>query len=94
MFNIDNKESYTAVQSQCCHRTKCNHKIQLRVLHSQLMKTQIHLYSNIQEHRWADDGGLMTLVSAEHDSIKLGKPTIVRHKASEVPLYNMNPRKL
>ena len=40
---------------------------------------------------WADYGGLMTLVSTQHDSIKLGKPTIVRHKASEVPLYNVNP---
>ena len=37
----------------------------------------------------ADDGGLMTLVSTQHDSIKLGIPTIVRHKASEVPLYNV-----
>ena len=33
----------------------------------------------------------MTLVSTQHDSVKLGKPTIVRHKASEVPLYNVNP---
>ena len=28
----------------------------------------------------------MTLVSIHHDSIKLGISTIVRHKASEVPL--------
>ena len=40
---------------------------------------------------WADDGRLMTLVSAQHDSIKLGKLPIVRHKALEVPLYSMNP---
>ena len=33
----------------------------------------------------------MTLVSSQHDSVKLGKPTIVRHKASKVPLYNMKP---
>ena len=36
----------------------------------------------------------MTLTSAQHDSIilcKLGKLPIVRHEASEVPLYNMNP---
>jgi hypothetical protein len=43
---------------------------------------------------WADDGELMTLVSAQHDSIKLGKPPIVRHtkdKDSEVPHCSMNP---
>jgi hypothetical protein len=33
----------------------------------------------------------VTLVSAQHDSIKLGKLPIVRHKASKVPLYSMNP---
>ena len=34
----------------------------------------------------------MTLASAQHDSFKLGKLSILRHKASEVPLYNMNPK--
>ena len=33
----------------------------------------------------------MTMVSAQHDSIKLRKLPLVRHKASEVPLYSMNP---
>jgi hypothetical protein len=31
----------------------------------------------------------LTLVSAQQDSIKLGKLPLVRHKASEVPLYSM-----
>ena len=33
----------------------------------------------------------MTLTSAQHDSIKLGKLPLVSHEASEVPPYNMNP---
>ena len=36
----------------------------------------------------------MTLVPAQCDSIKLGKLPIVRHKASDVPPYNMNPNQL
>ncbi len=35
--------------------------------------------------------GDQALTSAQHDSIKLGKLPIVRHKASKVPLYSMNP---
>jgi hypothetical protein len=46
---------------------------------------------NRTETSWADDGGLRTLVSSQHDSINLGKVPIVRHKAPEVPLYSMNP---
>ena len=34
----------------------------------------------------------MTLTSAQHYSIKLGKLSIVSHEASEVPSYNLNPR--
>jgi len=33
----------------------------------------------------------MPLVSAQYDSIKLRKLPIVRHKASKVTLYSMNP---
>ncbi len=34
----------------------------------------------------------MTLTSAQHYAIKLGKLPIVIHEASEVPPYIMNPR--
>ncbi len=48
----------------------------------------IHCCTEPYRNIVGDDGGLMTLVSAQHDSIKLGKLPLVRHKASEVPILN------
>ncbi len=64
---------------------RIRHRIQIgmfrpiRVDHTNCLQVAIKTHSFI-----------ITLVSTQYDSIKLGPP-IVRHKASEVPLYSMNP---